>query len=162
MKNALISFSVKTKQGIESILKTVEEIGPDPIIESSSMVYKRDDPSHRIEIAADCVFKIKTSLRIEKLNAYLKNLESFCQSQSLQEVHFKILAYEQEVHLIPDLNVPWPSLFEDFLILKCATEVWPDYVHPILKRTLLQLLSEKSAKPDFEFLRQGPKSGLSI
>lgn len=161
MKKFLLSASIRSRNGVEKAVALLEKIGPDPVIEKASMIYKRSESVRLIEVEAYCVLQMRTSLKIESLSQYLKDYEKFCELQSNQNIQFKLLGFEQEIHLTPELTVPWPSLFEDALILKCAVEVWPDYDHPILKKNLLTLLNEKSSRPAFEFLRQGPKSGLS-
>ncbi len=160
MNKFLLSASIRSRHGLEKAVALLEKMGPDPVIEKSSMIYKKSESVRLIEVDAHCVLQMRTSLKIEGLIQYLKDFEKFCELQSNQNIQFKILGYDQEIHLTPELTVPWPSLFEDELILKCAVEVWPGYDHPILKKNLLTLLNEKSSRPTFEFLRQGPKSGL--
>lgn len=157
MKSALIGVFIQTKTGFSNILKTLEDLGPDPRPMSSSMIYKRSHEKFEIEISADLVLKVRTSLTAEALNLFFKDYEKFCFARTQQKLKFKILSFEAEAYATPELTIPWPELSDDLLILKCAAEVSPDYKHPLLEKSLLELLQDKKIKPDFEFLSQGPR-----
>ncbi|MBK7961454.1 MAG: hypothetical protein IPK04_09785 [Bdellovibrionales bacterium] len=51
----------------------------------------------------------------------------------------KLLLYDQEVIMTPELTLPHPDLQYDLLTLRLSSEVWSRYEHPVLKKTLGEL-----------------------
>ena len=62
-----------------------------------------------------------------------------------------VLAVESEFLVLPDQNLPNPRLNDDDLVLRCASEAWPDYIHPVFGQTLNELvrLRGTSEQPEF-------------
>ena len=92
---------------------------------------------------------MRSSLISEQLVLKLNEIKS--------EVTFKLLLHNQEVSMIPNLTLPHPDLIAESIILCCAAELMPDFVHPILKKDLSALSLRHDFNEDAEFYLQGKK-----
>ena len=70
-------------------------------------------------------------------------------------VKLTLLALDLETLMVPDLTLPHPSLHIDPLVIRCATEVWGNFEHPILKKSLHELARSLPPITNAEFMLQG-------
>lgn len=58
-----------------------------------------------------------------------------------REIDIDILLYDTESIAFPHLTVPHPSMQDRDFVLKPLSDLAPDYVHPVLKKTIKELLA---------------------
>lgn len=71
--------------------------------------------------------------------------------KDFEQVECTLLSHGGNISWSPKVLLPHPDLINDQTALICAAELCPDYFHPILKKTLIQILDEKDEEYDAEF-----------
>ncbi|MCB9027356.1 MAG: hypothetical protein H6625_13625 [Bdellovibrionaceae bacterium] len=91
---------------------------------------------------------------LESLNL-LKSMEKQIVNGKEKDAEFKLLAHGAFVRMTPELTLPHPELHKNPEDLIPATEVYPHFIHPVLKKELTEL--SKSLKPKLlgQFYAQG-------
>jgi 7,8-dihydro-6-hydroxymethylpterin-pyrophosphokinase len=130
------------------ILKEMEKLGHTLAISS---VYKRYLGKNRVDLNAniETVVRFATDFAVDEL------LWHFKQITKNQKVNLNLLSYDNLVVLSPQLTLPHPSLHTDFLIVRCASEAWSQFEHPIIQKTLSEIASGALPALDAEFFLQG-------
>ena len=70
------------------------------------------------------------------------------QSGLPRPIDIDILFYGDTVLKTPDLTIPHPRLAEREFVLAPLAEIAPDFVHPVLKKTISELLAVVAGKHD--------------
>lgn len=93
--------------------------------------------------------EIETTLPPQDLLAALKQIEARLGRDRSKEVRWGSRTCDLDILLIddsiidsPDLKVPHPYLHERTFMLEPLVQIAPDVVHPALKKTMVQLLTE--------------------
>lgn len=129
----------------------VTEMGKVGEITAVSSVYKRYLGKNRVDLNAniEAVVRLGTDCEVDELLWYFK------QFISEKKAALNLLSYDNLVVLSPQLTLPHPSLHTDFLIVRCASEAWTQFEHPIIQKTLNEITSLTMPATDAEFFMQG-------
>ena len=73
-------------------------------------------------------------------------------------IDLDILFYGQQVIHEPDLVVPHPRMHQRRFVLMPLSELVPLFVHPLLQRTISQLLAETGKQPEVRLLFPQPST----
>ena len=117
---------------------------------SQSRFYETDPWGYTDQPAfLNIVIKANTELAPKKLLAFLKNMEVVLGREETfrygpRVIDLDILFYDDLVLDSPDLTIPHPRLTERAFVLFPLAELAPDLVHPIIKKTIRQLMSSIS------------------
>lgn len=142
MNECLIYFKFSTLENKDNIKKILANTKSFLTFNKISSVFKRKNlKSASLDEIQEFVIKASTDHDAVELLNKLKH-------------HAELLVFNDEIKMIPSQTLPHPNLFLDPLILHCAAEVWPEYVHPVNKTTLRKSDIETNVET-YEFLYQG-------
>jgi hypothetical protein len=122
---------------------------------ATSSVYKRERTVGAKNAELVAALKITSSLPGEELAERFSKMQ--LNDSGTTEV--VLLTLNHEVWMRPERTLPDLRLAKDSLFLRCAAEVWGDYEHPILGRTLTELVKLHPAADSIEFFAQGTYLG---
>lgn len=157
-KRALVYVSVTMVSGMGLLKKIATKLR---LISSEldfSSVYRQCQTEDRFDFSASMVTVLKCRFdgESEGFVHQLNNLEvEFSSPEGRDRVRAFPLAIEQETSMTPELTLPHPLLHTDSLATRCAAEVWGNYEHPVLRKTLHDLARSAPAIVNAEFLLQG-------
>lgn len=129
----------------------VANLGQIGFVNMISSVYKRYLGNNRVDLNAniEAVVRFSTDCAVDEL------LWHFRQFTNEKRAMLSLLTYDDLVVLSPQLTLPHPNLHRDFLIIRCASESWPNYEHPIMQKTLSEIAATALPGVDAEFFQQG-------
>ena len=102
----------------------------------------------------NCVLLIETELPAEQLLDTVILVESMMGRQRTSQkyepriIDIDILFFNDEVIHTTDLDVPHPLIQERRFVLQPLAEIAPAFIHPTLKKNILQLLDECEDKSE--------------
>ncbi len=132
----------------QSLVAEMAKVGE---ITAVSSVYKRYLSNSRVDLNAniEAVARLGTDCEVDELLWYFK------QYVKDKQAALNLLSYDDLVVLSPQLTLPHPALHTDFLIVRCASEAWRQFEHPIMQKTLGEITSLTFPATDAEFFMQG-------
>ncbi len=89
----------------------------------------------------------QTELSPSDLLAFLKRLEEKIGRKKTvrygpRKIDLDIIFYNRRVLNLPDLQIPHPRMQERGFVLHPLTDIAPNYVHPVLNRTITDLAAD--------------------
>jgi len=133
--------------GIERAVKSLSLVGN---ILALSSIYKKQLNPDVIDFNAELIFVIK----LETSFSYLQILDEL---KKIHGIPVEVLAFAQEIRMIPGQNLPHTLLHSDEVVLRCASEAWGSYEHPVLGQTLNELVRSSRQLMNVDFFAQGTK-----
>jgi len=132
----------------QNLLSEMEKVGH---VVAISSVYKRYLGRNRVDLNAsiEAIVRFATDCAVDEL------LWHFKQFISEKKIKLNLLSYDDLVVLSPQLTLPHPSLHTDFLVIRCASEAWAQFEHPIIQKPLSEIASASLPAVDAEFFLQG-------
>lgn len=98
---------------------------------------------------------LETPLPSEKLVSLIKTVENQVASQAREKIEIKLLLHDGTVRMRPSLVIPYPDFHKKMEDLMPAAELWPDGLHPVLKKSLLELQKSVKTGVKSQFYAQG-------
>ena len=147
MKEAYIGIGSNLGNKAENIRKAINLIEEkckilkaSPLFETEPMYYKNQDRF------LNCATKIETELKPQELLAFLLSVEKkFGRVRTIKNgprtVDLDILFYGGEIIKSNNLIIPHPRLHERLFVLEPLKEICPDFVHPVLRKSISELYS---------------------
>lgn len=132
----------------QTLLAELSRVGQ---IDKVSTVYKRYLGKNRADLNAqiEVVVGFNTELPVDELLWHFKHFTKDTKAKIV------LLSYDDLVVLSPQLTLPHPHLHTDYLVIRCACEIWPHFEHPILQKSLSEMSSEGRPSVEAEFYLQG-------
>ncbi|MBN1117826.1 MAG: 2-amino-4-hydroxy-6-hydroxymethyldihydropteridine diphosphokinase [Bacteroidales bacterium] len=134
----------KAKLLINSVIGTIETASS--LYESEAWGYEDDMPF------LNKIIKVKTSLNPEKVLEKCVIIEDSLgrvrtkNSYEARTIDIDILLFNDDIINTPDLVIPHPRMHLRNFVLIPLSEICSEHLHPIMKKTIDQLLTECSDK----------------
>ena len=149
---ALISISVEEISGATTLASIALELTEVVDFKSVSSIYRVPLSSNDGQFGYFVVVRMETPFDADTLLSAIYKVE---QTFVEQGAHIVLLAWEDLISMVPQLTLPHPTLVSNPLVLHTATEVWDQYFHPVLGKTLLEIAKAKVNTQGAEFFAQG-------
>ncbi|HLE24778.1 MAG TPA: 2-amino-4-hydroxy-6-hydroxymethyldihydropteridine diphosphokinase [Thermodesulfobacteriota bacterium] len=148
MPIAFIGIGSNLGNRIENCARAIEEISTSVNIITVSSFYETEpvDKEGQPDFI-NCMTKIETCLSPLKLLSFLKSLEAELGKKNLEKwgpriIDLDIIFYEDLIIETNDLTIPHPRAHLRRFVLQPLFEIAPSFVHPVLRKSISELLSE--------------------
>ena len=158
--NAFIGIGSNVGDKIRNCKRAIAEITQheqNSLIAQSSL-YKTEPIGYtQQDWFINCAIEIETSLTAYELLHVLENIElSMGRKRSFKWgpriIDLDILFFNEEIHQCEELTVPHPELEKRAFVLVPLCEIAGDYIHPVLKKSISQLMAQLEGEQGIEKL----------
>lgn len=159
---ALIFIKVDLIEGNQGFKRALAAFAQNSKVQRVSSIYKKFLTRAQDDLNAElcAVVRLDTKLFLYEFSDMLFSLQGRLNQKQLIEGRrgrftIALLSFEDEVNMAPHLTLPSPLLNSEPLILRCAAEVWGDYVHPVVHLPLSEMANQIERIQNVEFHSQG-------
>ncbi len=134
------------KRNIELAVKKMEAnqiavIKKSPVYSTMPYGYKNQP------MFLNCVVEAQTDMSVEELLHTLQKIEK--EMGRTKKIHWSpriidldIIFFDSDIINKPDLQIPHPDMQNRDFVLKPLKDIAPDFVHPVLRKTVKELLEQ--------------------
>ncbi|MGB2602879.1 MAG: 2-amino-4-hydroxy-6-hydroxymethyldihydropteridine diphosphokinase [Candidatus Sulfotelmatobacter sp.] len=110
----------------------------------------------------NCAIALETSLAPQQLMSAILSAEQQMgrvrgQSKGPRSIDIDILLFGNEIIESPDLTIPHPAMYQRRFVLEPMAEIAPEVVHPILEKTIRELLDSLPPGQGVRKLKHEPR-----
>lgn len=133
------------KSAIKELNKGFDKVKVSKIYETSPLINKNQP------YFLNCVASIETFLSPHQLLRKLKSIEEEIGRKKSKKyapriIDLDILFYGKEVYNSQELKIPHPEIQNRKFVLKPMCDLEPNFIHPVLKKSVYKLLSDLKNK----------------
>ncbi|MBP7562309.1 MAG: 2-amino-4-hydroxy-6-hydroxymethyldihydropteridine diphosphokinase [Candidatus Cloacimonetes bacterium] len=146
---AILSLGSNLGNRNDSINQAINQIAnlPNTIVQKQSQIIETEPWGHILQPAfLNCVVIIETVLNPYDLLDSLLNIENKLgrirtEKWGARTIDIDIIFYENQVIKTDNLTIPHPYMHERLFVLDCLNEICPEYMHPIFKKNIKELIN---------------------
>ena len=147
----LIGISCEVLDGLNHLARLVRSVGDLAELVKCSSVYEsiEDETPTRNTV----VLRMSTNLSASSVLDSIQVTEIQARlNESVRSAEVMLLAYDYEAIIGESLTLPHPSLVFSNATLQAASEAWGAYQHPVLQKSIVELVSEMTQQAHFNFV----------
>lgn len=153
MNQILVALSGYSESSIYTQVVAVKLRLQSEAVQMSALYRKLTAEANQVDSPIMSVVSFLSKMSLGEVRSAFEQINS-----GGQEPRATVLSYNQIVDLDPEFPVPHPDLQTDILVLHCAAEIQAQFEHPILGRSLQELVNSSYSRHghiQFEFISRG-------
>lgn len=162
MNQSKVILSIGSNKGnrLENIKKCIGLIhNKIAVVISVSKVYETPSWGFESDAFYNCALLVYTSKSPEKIleevlsvEKELGRIRSNCNEYQAREIDIDIIIFDEKIIKIETLEVPHPRMQDRLFVLKPIEDLQTDFVHPILKKNISELILECPDTSEFKIV----------